>query len=142
MKVGNNTIIGFPLLSHVQQRGFGNTFRRSLSHQDKLRVYLCFCKENTPLSDLVHVACTRWIVEMCFAETKRRRWLRQLRGPLLAGLVSSYHSGNVRPCTFICPESGITGYGSRVFFSTNESGDNLDAFKKWRNLSSASAKQN
>ncbi len=53
-------------------KGFRKYFlvRRSLSHPDKLRGYLCCCEENTPLSELVHVAGTRWTVEMCFAETK------------------------------------------------------------------------
>ncbi len=53
-------------------KGFRKYFlvRRSISHPCKLRGYVCCCKENTPLSELVRVAGTRWTVEMCFAEAK------------------------------------------------------------------------
>jgi len=44
--------------------------RRRISHPDKRRGYVYYCKENTPLSDLVPVAGTRWTVKRCFTETK------------------------------------------------------------------------
>ncbi len=103
----------FILLTCVT-KGFRKYFLvwRSLSHPDKLRGYVSCCRENTPLSEPVHVAGTRNVL----CGNKRRRWLRPLRDPFLAGLVSSYHSGYVRTCTLICPKSEFTRYSSRVVF--------------------------
>jgi len=44
--------------------------RRSISSPEQLRAYVCCCPTDTPLSELVRVADTRWTVEMCFAESK------------------------------------------------------------------------
>jgi len=116
--------------------------RRSLSQPDKLRGYLCCCKENTPLSGLVHVAGARWTVEMCFAETKGnvgfdhyevrswQGWYRHITLAMCAHALLSVLKAN------------LSDTGAAFLFSSNESGDRFDAFKKGRNLSSPSAKQN
>jgi len=44
--------------------------RRSISDPGQLRAYICCCPSDTPLSELVRIAGTRWTVEMCFAESK------------------------------------------------------------------------
>lgn len=124
--------------------GFQKYFlvRRSLSHPDKLRGYLCCCKENTPLSDLVHVAGTRWTVEMCFAETKGdvgldhyevRSWQGWFRHITLAMCAHALLS---------VLKAELPDTGAAPFSLTGGLAGSLDAFKKGRNLSSASAKQN
>jgi len=126
------------------RKGFRKCFlvRRSLSHPEKLRGYLCCCKEDTPLSNLVRVAETRWTVEMCFAETKGdvgfdhyevrswQGWYRHITLAMCAHALLSVLKAEL-------PDMGATS-----FFLTGGSGGSLDTFKKGRNLSSASAKQN
>jgi len=125
-------------------KGFQKFFlvRRSLSHPEKLRGYLCCCKENTPLSNLVRVAGTRWTVEMCFAETKGdvgldhyevrswQGWYRHITLAMYAHALLSVLKAEL-PDTGAAPFSLASGLGG-----------SLDTFKKGRNLSSASAKQN
>ncbi len=125
-------------------KGFRKYFlvRRSLSHPDKLRGYLCYCKENTPLSDLVHVAGTRWTVELCFAQTKGdvgfdhyevRSWQGWYRHITLAMCAHAL---------LAVLKTELPDTGAASFFLADGSACSLDAFKKGRNLSSASAKQN
>ncbi len=125
-------------------KGFRKYFlvRRSLSHPDKLRGYLCYCKENTPLSDLVHVAGTRWTVELCFAQTKGdvgfdhyevRSWQGWYRHITLAMCAHAL---------LAVLKTELPDTRSASFFLADGSAGSLDAFKKGRNLSSASAKQN
>ena len=44
--------------------------KRSLSDKDDMRAYICYAPENTPASEFIRVAGTRWTVETCFAESK------------------------------------------------------------------------
>jgi len=44
--------------------------RRSVSNPEQLRAYICFCPNETSLSELARVAGIRWTIEMCFAESK------------------------------------------------------------------------
>ncbi len=125
-------------------KGFRKYFlvRRSLSHPEKRRGYLCCCKENTPLLDLVRVAGTRWTVEMCFAETKGdvgfdhyevrswQGWYRHITLAMCAHALLSVLKAELLDRT------------TASFFLPGESGGSLDAFKKGRNILSASAKQN
>lgn len=115
--------------------------RRSLVAPHKLQGYLCYCKENTPLSDLVHVAETRWTVAMHVAETKGdvgfdhyevRTWQGWYRHITLA--MCAYALLSVLKMEL--PDTQATS-----FFSTKESSGSLDAFKKGRHLSPLSAKQ-
>ncbi len=103
---------------------------------------MCYCKENTPLSEPVRVAGTRWTVEMCFAETKGdvgfdhyevrswQGWYRHITLAMCAHALLSVLKANL-------PDTEAVS-----FFSTGESGGSLDAFKKGRNLPSALAKLN
>ncbi len=125
-------------------KGFRKYFlvRRSISHPDKLRGYVCCCKENTPLSEMVRVAGTRWTVEMCFAETKGdvgfdhyevrswQGWYRHITLAMCAHALLSVLKANLSDTEAVS------------FFGASESGGSLDAFKKGRNLPSASAKLN
>jgi len=133
--------LALPLLCAT--KGFQKYFlvRRSLSHPDKLRGYLCYCKENTPLSALIRVTGTRWTVEMCFAETKGevgfdhyevRSWQGWYRHITLAMCAHALLS---------VLKAELPNTRAVSFFATKESGGSLDAFKKGRNGSSASAKQ-
>ena len=45
--------------------------RRSIADPEDLACYACFVAPETPLSELVRVAGTRWIIEDAFKEAKR-----------------------------------------------------------------------
>ncbi len=133
-----------PLPLSCAAKGFRKYFlvRRSISHPEKLRGYLCYCKENTSLSELVRVAGTRWTVEMCFAETKGdvgfdhyevRTWQGWYRHITLAMCAHALLS---------VLKTELPDTGAALCFESAKSKGSLDAFKKGRNLPSASAKQN
>jgi SRSO17 transposase len=73
--------------------------RRSLSDPTDLAYYVCFCRADTPLAELVRVAGTRWAIEECFESAKGevgldhyevRRWVGWYRHVTLALLAHAY----------------------------------------------------
>ena len=73
--------------------------RRSLSDPTELASYVCFCRADTPLTELVRVAGTRWAIEECFESAKGevgldhyevRRWVGWYRHITLALLAHAY----------------------------------------------------
>jgi hypothetical protein len=70
--------------------------RRSID-DGELAFHHCYNPRREPTGELVRVAGTRWPIEECFQTGKRERRARQLPGPPLPRLVSTYHHGHVRP---------------------------------------------
>ncbi len=141
---GEKSYDWFPLPLPCALQGFWKCLliRRSISHPEKLRGYLCCCQANTPLSELVRVAGTRWTVERCFAEAKGdvgfdhyevrswQGWYRHITLAMCAHALLSVLKADL-------PNAEIPSFSVAGKLSGS-----LDAFKKGRNLSSPSAKQN
>jgi len=133
--------LALPLLCATKELQKYFLVRRSLSHPDKRRGYVCYCKENTPLSDWVPVAETRWTVERCFAEAKEEVGLDHYEVRIWQGWYRHITLAMCAHALLSVLKAELSDTGITSFFSTHESGDSLDTFKKGRNLSSALAKQ-
>ncbi len=83
------------------------------------------------MTSLIHVAGTRWTMEMCFAETKGdvgfdhyearswQGWYRHITLSMCAHALLSVLKAN------------LSDPGAASLFSTNESGGSLDAFARF-----------
>jgi SRSO17 transposase len=106
--------------------------RRSKSDTSKMRGYICFAPNETPLQKFAEVAGSRWTVETCFKESKSEVGLDQYE-------VRS-HDGWYKHITFACIAIALITTLSSLSFdgkpmqNYNPAPSSLDDFKKGRNL--------
>jgi SRSO17 transposase len=107
--------------------------RRSLSKPEQLRGYICCCPSETPLSELVRIAGTRWTVEMCFAESKGEVGLDHYEVRSYVGWYKHITMAMCAHALLSVLKATLQDFSSSVQFPTDTS-DSLKDFKKGRGL--------
>ena len=106
--------------------------RRGKNKRDKLKAYICFAPEGTPVKELVETAGTRWTVETCFKESKSEVGLDQYE-------VRSYDGWNkhiILACVALAFLAVLSGESldGKSMRQHNPAAKSLEGFKKGRNL--------
>lgn len=107
--------------------------RRSISNPQRLRAYICYCPNDTSLSELVRIAGVRWTVEMCFAESKGEVGLDHYEVRSYGGWYRHITMAMCAHALLSVLKASEQDYSYTVQIPT-ETPDSLNTFKKGRGL--------